>query len=431
MTKKLAILCLCLCAWGMARAQDSVQRYNVHFQLTSITQQHTRFTAPYSGPKSLETAESPATSLTATLFAGLRLGRHTELYVNPEMAGGAGLSGATGVAGFPNGETFRVGETKPVIIMARLFIRQIIPLSDKMIMREEAANNLRVPEPERYIAIHAGKLSLADYFDFNSYSHDPREHFMNWALMSSGSWDFAADVRGYTWAVVGEWVTPKWEARVATALLPKEANGAKLNWNYGNSFSWQAEGVRHWGKDNAAALRFLLFYNHGPMGNYRQATAMADPDVATTRAAGRGNFGWSLNLEQPTGKWGGLFGRLSWNQGKSETWCFTEIERSLTYGYVLNGSNWRRPDDVLGLALVHNGLSKDHRSYLAAGGAGFIIGDGRLNYGIENVLECYYKFSLLKGKIALSPDYQFVLNPAYNKDRGPVHFFGLRFHTEW
>ncbi len=412
-------------------AQDSAQRFSLHFQLTTITQQHTGFTAPYEGPKSLRQDEHAATSMTATLFAGLRISKHTELYLNSEMAGGTGLSGATGVAGFTNGETFRVGDPRPVIIMARFFIRHIIPLSDRSEWRDEAANNLRVRVPIRYLAFHLGKISLADYFDYNGYSHDPREHFLNWALMSAGAWDYAADVRGYTWGAVGEWVTPKWEARIATALLPKEANGAKLNWNYGKSFSWQAEVVRHWGKDDHAAIRALVFYNYGPMGSYQKAMLASPPDLIVTRKNGRSNFGWGLNLEQPINENSGVFGRISWNQGKTETWCFTEIDRSLTYGYVLKGNKWRRSSDALGIAMIHNGISRDHQDFLAIGGAGFMVGDGKIRYGMENILETYYKFDLLHGRIMISPDYQLVLNPAYNKDRGPVHFFGIRFHTQW
>lgn len=424
-------LVLFLACGSSSRAQDTADSYSMHFQLTTITQQHSDFHAPYEGPRSLRLHETPATSVTATLFAGFHLAKHTEVYVNPELAGGEGLSGATGVAGFTNGETFRVGNAKPVIIMARLFLRQIIPLSKETKWREEAANNLHVLVPEKYIAIHAGKLSLADYFDFNTYSHDPRDHFINWSLMSAGAWDYAADVRGYTWGVVGEWVTPKWEARVATALLPTEANGAKLSWEYGKSFSWQAEGVRHWGKNDMGAFRFLVFYNHAPMGDYGQALLHAPPNVVATRGPGRGNLGWSMNFEQPLGDRMGLFGRLSWNQGRTETWCFTEIDRSLHYGWILKGMGWGRPRDVLGIALVHNGISKEHRDYLAAGGQGFIVGDGKLNYGIENIFECYYKLSVLGGRFTFSPDYQLVVNPAYNKDRGPVHFIGFRFHTQW
>ena len=411
-------------------AQDSTQRVGLHFQFTTITQQHTRFHAPYEGDRSLQRSEQAATSLTATIFAGVKLARHAEFYLNPEMAGGTGLSGATGVGGFTNGETFRVGNPRPAITMARAFVRQIIPLSSESVWREEAANNLHIEVPEKYIAIHAGKLSLADYFDFNTYSHDPRDHFINWALMSNGAWDYAADTRGYTWGIVGELILKDWELRLATALLPTYANGPKMNWDYAHSYSWQVEGVRYWGTSRRGALRALLFMNHGPMGRYADAIAMPVPDVSAVRAPGRTNYGVGLNVEQPVNAFGGLFGRASWSSGKAEIWCFTEIERSLSGGYVIHGAPWQRSDDVLGLAFVVNGLSGDHRRYLEAGGYGFMLGDGKLNYATENIFEAYYKFTFPRFFMTFTPDYQFVMNPAYNRDRGPVHFFALRFHVD-
>lgn len=413
--------------------QDSNSWYTLHFQLTTVTQNHQTIRAPYEGAKSLQQKEKPSTSLTATVFAGIRLFKNTELFVNPEMAGGEGMSGATGIAGFPNGETFRVGSTKPVIYLARAYLRHVIPLNSEKQRAEDDANTIASLTPEKYIAFYAGKLSLGDFFDDNSYSHDPREQFMNWSLMSAGAYDYAADVRGYTYAFVSEYISPQWEARIATALLPKEANGATLDWKYEKSFSWQGEVVRKWNveKDNTTILRLIGFLNRSQMGNYKLALNYAIPDVIATRMYSRNKIGWVINAERQLGKNSGAFGRLSWNDGKNETWCFTEIDQSASLGYVLKGSNWKRNEDELGIAFIANGISKDHQNFLKAGGNGFIIGDGKLNYAPELIAELYYKLLVLKGKIAISPDYQFVVNPGYNKDRGPVHVIGLRFHTEW
>jgi high affinity Mn2+ porin len=414
--------------------QDSSNWYTLHFQLTTVTQNHQTIKAPYSGPKSLQQKEKPATSLTASVFAGVRLFKNTELFVNPEMAGGEGMSSATGIAGFPNGETFRVGSTKPVIYLARAYLRHIIPLSQSKQWTNDDANTIAEMTPRKYISLSAGKLSLGDFFDDNNYSHDPREQFLNWSLMSAGAYDYAADVRGYTYAFVTEYISPLWEARIATALLPKEANGANLDWKYSKSFSWQAEVVKKWNeeKDNTTILRLIGFLNRSHMGSYKEALAYTPiPDVIATRIYSRNKLGWVINAERQLGKSSGAFGRLSWNDGKNETWCFTEIDKSASVGYVLKGNSWKRNDDELGLAIIANGISKDHQNFLAKGGSGFIIGDGKLNYSPELIAELYYKLFVLKGKIAISPDYQFVLNPAYNKDRGPVHVIGLRFHTEW
>ena len=251
--------------------------------------------------------------------------------------------------------------------------------------------------------------------------------------MSAGAYDYAADVRGYTYSFVAEYVSPEWEARIATALLPKEANGATLDWKYSKSFSWQGEVVRKWNDQHlrTTVVHLTGFFNRSRMGNYKMALDYPVPDVVATRMYSRNKWGWVINAEKQLGKSGGAFGRLSWNDGKNETWCFTEIDQSASFGYVLKGDGWKRSDDEIGLAFIANGISKDHQNFLKAGGSGFIIGDGQLNYAPELIAEIYYKSLVQKGEIAVSPDYQFVLNPAYNKDRGPVHVIGLRFHTEW
>ncbi|MBS1609433.1 MAG: carbohydrate porin [Bacteroidetes bacterium] len=435
MIKKLSVsFCLMLIVHLAKGQQDSSNWYTLHFQLTTVTQNHQTIKAPYSGVKSLQQKEKPATSLTASVFAGIRLFKNTELFVNPEMAGGEGMSSATGIAGFPNGETFRVGSTKPVIYLARAYLHHIIPLSQEKEWINDDANTIAEKIPKKYISLSAGKLSLGDFFDDNNYSHDPRKQFLNWSLMSAGAYDYAADVRGYTYAFVAEYISPQWEARVATALLPKEANGATLDWKYSKSFSWQGEIVRKWNteKNNSTILRLIGFFNRSKMGNYKQALEYFPvPDVIATRMYSRNKWGWVINAEKKVNKNSGIFGRLSWNNGKNETWCFTEIDQSASLGYVLKGNNWKRNDDELGLAFIVNGISKDHRDFLAKGGSGFMIGDGKLNYSPELIAELYYKLFVLKGKITISPDYQFVLNPAYNNDRGPVHVIGLRFHTEW
>lgn len=433
MDQKIFISILCILATYSAIAQDSSKKYTLHFQLTTVTQNHQTITAPYSGPKSLQQKEKPSTSLTATLFAGIKIFRNTELFINPEMAGGEGMSSATGIAGFPNGETFRVGSTKPVIYLARAYLRHIIPLGSGKQWVDDDANTIGEMMPTKYISIYAGKLSLGDFFDGNSYSHDPCEQFLNWSLMSAGAYDYAADVRGYTYSFVTEYISPGWEARIATALLPKEANGASLDWKYSKSFSWQAEIARKWNDQhsNTTAIHFITFFNRSRMGNYKLALNYPTPDLIETRMYSRNKWGWIINAEKQLTKNSGAFTRISWNDGKNETWCFTEIDQSASLGYVLKGTSWHRADDEAGLAFIANGISKDHRDFLAAGGSGFIIGDGKLNYAPELIAELYYKLLVLKGKIAISPDYQFVLNPAYNKDRGPVHVIGLRFHTEW
>ncbi len=419
-------------AVAFSGGSDSTKWYSLHFQLTTITQNHNTFPAPYEGPKSLQQKESPSTSLTATLYAAVKLGRNTTAVFNPEVAGGAGMSGATGIAGFPNGETFRVGNPKPTPLIARAYLHHILPLSSHQHFAEEDQNTVAAQVPDKYLAFSAGKLALADFFDDNTYSHDPRTQFMNWALMDAGAYDYAADVRGYTMAFVGEYITPKFEFRTATALLPIEANGAELNWNYGKSYSWQSEAVfKPRIADNTANLRVLGFYNHAAMANYAEATDKPPFGLEHHRSEPRSKAGFAIGYDQPFSKNIGVFSRLSYNDGQNETWCFTEIDQSVTAGLVWHNIPWLSYKDHAGFALIANGISNDHRRYLAAGGNGFMIGDGQLNYGTESIAELYYSLQVLVNHLWITPDYQFVINPAYNKDRGPVHVIGLRLHTEW
>jgi len=407
-----------------------VQPWSLHFQQTIIDQWHNKFSAPRTGEYSLEPVEKAKVSLTTTLFIGRRLWRGASLYFNPEVAGGSGLSGARGVAGFVNGEAFRIGNPSPEPYLARLFLRQVWAIGSKSATADDAPNQLGGPAPTHYIALNAGKFSLSDYFDLNSYSHDPRTQFYNWSLMSTGAWDYPANTRGYTVGVVAEYVTPAFALRAASTLVPAEANGPVLEKNYGRSHSETVELTRTTTlRGRPGAVRLLGFLTHAHMGDYRLAIERPDLDLTATRAQGRTKYGGSLNIEQALTDQVGVFARASLNDGRHETWAFTEIDHSVSVGTSSAGSRWQRPNDRLGLAFVGNGISQPHRDFLAAGGHGFIIGDGYLKYAPELIGELYYSFNIPKYYVTLSPDYQFVINPGYNRDRGPVHVVGLRAHV--
>ncbi|RYU80132.1 carbohydrate porin [Hymenobacter persicinus] len=413
-------------------AADSARaaRWSLHFQQTVITQWHANFTAPYSADYSLQPREKAKTSLTSTLFIGRRLWRGGQVVFNPELAGGSGLSAARGVAGFPNGETFRIGSADPKLYLARLYLRQVWALGKDEAPAADAPNQLGGPAPTRFLALNVGKFSLADYFDQNSYSHDPRSQFLNWSLMSNGAWDYPANTRGYTVGAVVEYVTPAFALRAATSLVPTEANGPILDKHYGTAHSETLELTRAYHlAGRAGTVRALGFRTVAGMGDYRAAAQRPDRDLTLTRVDGRTKTGFGLSAEQELTDEVGLFGRLSWNDGRRETWAFTEIDRSASLGLSSAGTRWRRPDDRLGLAVVANGLSQPHRAFLASGGHGFIIGDGQLRYAPELIGEAYYSFNLPRQHATISPDYQFVLHPAYNQDRGPVHVLALRLHV--
>lgn len=387
---------------GCLFAQNGAPRaWEFHAQATTITQTHGRFSAPYTGLNSLRPIRETDSSLTATIFATFRY-RKTEIGWNGELAGGTGFSGVSGIAGFPNGEIPRVGRPTPTPYIARLYIKQKLSI----------------------ITWTAGKLAATDFFDQNAYSHDPRTQFMNWAIMYNGAWDYPADVRGYTIGAVQEVALGPSVFRVGSFLEPIVANGARLDGHFaasrGDTFEWQLD------PREGTALRALAFVNRANMGAYREA---AD-DVIATRRPGRIKYGFGLNLEQKLAADLGVFARWGWNDGKTESWAFTEIDRTVSGGVSIRGKRWRRADDTIGAAAAINGISGDHRAYLARGGYGFLLGDDRLPHpGLEKIVEAYYAWRVRKF-VTLSPDYQFLANPAYNRDRGPVHIFTFRAHFE-
>ncbi len=412
---------------------SATERFSVHAQTTVVNQFKPEFKAKYSGDNSLITQEESQISITSTLYLGARLWRGASVFLNPEIAGGSGLSEALGVADAPNGETFRVGSPAPSLYLARLFFRQTFALSGEKSGQTSDFNQLAGSEPTHYLSLTAGKISMADYFDDNKYSHDPRTQFMSWALMSNGAWDYPANVRGYTPSIVAEWVTPKNELRYGFSLLPLVANGGDMNWKIGQAGGHTLEFVhrRRWGNRDGA-VRLLTFYNYGTMGDYKEAVALRPdaPDVTQTRRDGGSKYGICLNVEQDLTDDLGAFLRASWNDGKHETWVFTEIDNSLSAGISLNGRRWGRPNDQIGLAYVSSGISNPHRDYLAAGGKGFMLGDGTLNYAREQLVEAQYRAELVPNHLYLTGAYQFLLNPGYNADRnGPIHVFSVRVHA--
>lgn len=416
--------------------RDSLQNRNTdfHFQFTTVTMRKSRMHAPYSGSHSLLPASEMATTLTSTIFYGKTLWKNAAFYINPEIAGGSGVSLTQGMGGFPNGEAFRVGQPAPSIYLARLFFQQTIALTDQTTEVGLGANDVYKSKPTRYVDIIVGKFSIADYFDRNTYSHDPRSQFLNWSIMSAGGWDYPANVRGYTWGIVTELGLENFSLRFAGTLMPATANGNDINKNPSKAFGSAAElEQRFVVSKRHGTIRGLIFYNSANMGNYNLAIInnAQQPDIISTRAYGRSKKGFILNGELQIGKATGFFFRYSRNDGKNETWAFTEIDRSFSSGLQINGEKWQRPEDQIGIAGALNGLSRDHRNYLASGGSGFMLGDGILNYGLESIVEVYYRANLFTQGFFITPNIQGVVNPGYNIDRGPALFLALRVHIEF
>jgi high affinity Mn2+ porin len=416
-------------------ADTPPETWNLYFQATSIGQQHGRFHSPYQGPFSLHDAVERDVSLTTTLFFGLKLGPNTQLYFDPEIAGGRGFSGVNGIANFSNGELPRVASATPKPYLARLYITQDFGFGDEKEHESSEANQLAGDRPMIRYSITVGRFTVTDFFDNNRYSHDPRTQFMGWGIMYNGAWDYPADTRGYTWGWVHEFHSRNWSLRYGSAAEPRIANGLRFDRrilvNRGDTFEYER---RYSAGDHPGAVRVLGYLNHSNSGNYADAIRLAvqtgaTPDVTATRRNGTLKKGAGLNAEQEIAKDIGVFARLGWNDGKTESFAFTAIDRLFNAGVSVTGNRWKRAQDTAATAITISGLSGIHADYLARGGLDFLIGDGRLRYGTERVWESYYSARLFRGFFA-TYDLQRVGNPAYNRDRGPVWISSLRLHLE-
>lgn|ERR1022692_328392 len=410
-------------------SQGEEERYSFHFQSTAATQYHPSFPAAYSGQNSLSPDAESATAFVSTIYADFRLWPGSELLFNPEMSGGRGLSRTLGVAAFPSGIVYRVGDPAPAVYLARLAISQTFDLGGGKVTNEAGPNELAGIRDRDVLAITVGRLSVTDVFDGNRYAHDPTQRFFNWAMFASGAWDYPADTRGYTWGLLADLAIDWWSARAGIALEPKSANGLAMEWNIGKARGLMAEyEARYTVRQLKGATSVLVFLNEAHMGSYQQVIdnpAAYGNDITMTRTDGRIKYGIALSLEQQLTHGLGSFARLSANDGATETWAFTEIDRSVAVGLVQDGELWRRDQDEAGVAFVMNGLSSPHRRYLEGGGYGFIIGDGALNYAPEMLGEFYYTVHVAD-HIWASAIYQPIINPAYNQDRGPVQVFSGR-----
>jgi high affinity Mn2+ porin len=405
--------------------------WSFHGQLTYQLQTHGSFESPYEGTNSFQSRSETRGSFTATVFLGRRLWTGAEAYVNVEAIAGQGLGRVLGLAAPPNGETYRVDSKELKANLARLFLRQTFALGNTVETQEDEENRLAGRVPTRRVVVTLGKISGTDVFDDNASAHDPRTQFNNWSLWANAAWDYPADTRGYTWGVALELVHDDWALRLGSFLEPREANGLEFDHDVARAHGDVVEVAhRHAFSGRAGAVRLLAFWNHARMGVYRDALALAPdaPDVTATRVPGRSKYGFGLNMEQEIVPGIGAFLRAGWNDGKTESWAFTEIERTLAFGASLDGKLWKRPGDLLGVAFALNGIGADHRDYLAAGGFGFMLGDGALRAENESVLEVFYRAAF--GRIlSVSADLQRFGNLAFNGDRGPVTIYGLRLHA--
>jgi hypothetical protein len=417
---------------------SDTSRFWISGQANIIFQWHPAFPAAYSGPNSLHSNAEDATSKVYTLFTGLQITHTTEIFADIESAGGRGISDAFGLAGFTNLDVVRNPTLGPVPYLARLMLRQIIPLTSERVSAERGPFGLATSLPARRIEIRVGKFSLVDFLDTNGGGSDSHLQFMNWTVDNNGAYDYAAQTRGYTDGAIVEYHDRTCSLRFAEAMMPKVANGINLDADLlrAHSENFEAESRRNFLLHRAGVIRFLAYMNHANMGSYREAISNflaghgTVPDIISTRHQGRVKYGFGLNFEQDLAEQFGVFGRLGWADGRNESFAYTEVDRTLEFGFYVKGKSWHRANDRAGAVVAVNALTNDHARYLALGGLGFLLGDGALTYGPEEIVEAYYTVHMWRGLFA-SFDLQHINNPGYNQARGPVIVPGLRLHVDF
>ena len=408
-------------------------------EINTIFQGKPGFSAKYNGPKSFSPNGETAVSGLMTVFTAYRPFKLTEIIFDMEMAMGGGLSDAVGIAGYTNLDVVRNPTLSHLPYVARLEVHQIIPLSSEWEVNDDRGPVSSMPMvPRHRLELRIGKLSTADLFDINPAGSDSHMQFMNWAVDNNGAYDYAADTRGYTYGMVIEYQGPRLEARFGEMLLPKVANGTDIQLDLSQAYSENMElEIKYLRRQKwRGTVRALAYVNSANMGVYKDAVnrylagITAKPDITDHPLQLRMKYGFGLNVVQELGGIARLFARGGWNDGHTETFAYTEIDDTFEIGADLLGTWFHRPFDRLGLAFVTNGISKDHQAYLKYGGQGFILGDGNLHYGRENIVETYYNIHIVRGVFAAG-DVQIVQNPGYNQDRGPAWVFSLRGHLEF
>jgi high affinity Mn2+ porin len=407
-------------------------RWEIHGQSTYLGQGYPAFRAPYTGTNSLTPARQAQATWSNSLYLNARLWEGGEVYYNPELLQGFGLSDTVGLAGFSSGEAQKSNFPYPHYNTSRLYVRQTFGFGGEQEALASAQQQLAGKADVNRLTLQAGKFSVGDVFDGNAYAKDTRRDFMNWSIWAPGAFDYAADKLGLTYGMTAELNQKNWALRGGYFMMGAQSNSNNFDTQVFRRGQYVAElETRYSLFSRPGKLRTIGWVSSANSGSYRDT--LNDPalnlDIALTRT-GRLKYGYVFNVEQSVTDDIGLFGRWSWNNGKTEIMSFTDIDASLSLGTSIKGTKWGRPDDTIGIAGAFNALSRDHRDFIAAGGLGPLIGDGQLNYRKERILETYYAYAVTKA-ITVTADYQFVTNPAYNADRGPVHVFSGRLHGEF
>jgi high affinity Mn2+ porin len=419
-------------------SHSETSRFFVGGQLNLIFQALPPFHAKYSGTNSLTNHGDHALSRVATLYLGLRVLTNTEFLFDVEETGGRGIGDALGLAGFTNLDVVRNPDLGSAPYIARAMLHQVFGLTHKSSKADRNFLSLAPSLPDKRLEFRLGKFGVADFFDVNEVGSDSHLQFTNWTIDNNGAYDYAADTRGYTYGAILEYQSPSLGIRFGEALMPKVANGTDLDFDLrrARSENVELEFRPRFFSGKKTAIKPLAYLNHGNMGSYRAAINAfrsgqeAVPDVTLHRRQGTLKQGFGINLEQELPYSARFYLRVGWNEGKHESFAYTEVNGTLSLGADISGARWQRTLDRFGLSAVSNGLSRDHREYLESGGSGFLLGDGALSYARENILESYYTAHLWRGIYAAAL-LQLIANPGYNRDRGPVIVPGTRLHVEF
>jgi len=418
-----------------AADEPATESWAIHGQATFVVQANARFRSPYQGPNSLDHHSHAKETFDATAYVGVRPWAGAEIWVNPEIDQGFGLSNTLGAAGFPSGEAYKVGKKYPYWKLPRWFLRQTIDLGGESEKVDADLNQLAGHQTANRLVLTLGKFSVVDVFDTNALAHDPRSDFLNWAVIDAGTFDYAANAWGYTYGAAGELYVGRWTMRTGAFDLSDVPNSARLDPSFGQvQFVAEVE-ERHSIGGRRGKLKITAFLSRGRMGRFEDAIRLAEEtgepaDIAAVRRF-RSRAGVSFNLEQQLSKTVSVFMKGGLANGNVEPYEFSDIDRTIAAGVSVKGSGWGRKDDTVGIAAVNNVITRVHQRFLDAGGLGILVGDGKLPHpGPEQIVEAYYDLALAK-PLHLTLDGQLIRHPAYNRDRGPAPVGAIRLHAEF
>ena len=417
-------------------------RYLISGQANIIFQAHGPFHSPYEGVNSLLSRGEYKTSLIGTFYLGYQLNKNpryaTDAILDVESAGGRGISEAFGLGGFTNLDVVRNPSLGPAPYLSQYMIHQVIGFTDEMADNDRSTTTLSTKLPVRRLDLHIGRMGLPDFFDANSVGTDSHLQFLNWTVDNNGAWDYAANTRGYTDGAVAEYVDHDFTARYGIAAMPTVANGIHLQYQFhqANGQNVEFELRKSPIPKRKAAVRLLGYVNHANMGDYRQqinaylAGQTPTPDITAHTLTDSMKYGVGFNFEQEVSENARVYGRFGWNEGQHESYAYTEVDQTFAAGADYALKHFNRPNDKLGITYVTNAIKKDHQNYLKLGGKGFLLGDGKLNYAREDILEAYDNVHAWRG-VYYALDLQYIAHPGYNQDRGPVLVEAVRMHVDF